>query len=248
KLTYYNTGILSAEMFISEVTKGTPAEKIGMKPGDRVIRFDRRQVNSWSEVEQTLEAMPDEKHSLVWVPYGGVEKAADFQLAKEKFSDYGTEQERYVFGVKKRLLTKTADPIPIENRFVFAISESVLKVGEVVGVMTIGLVQWIRGAIPRDSMGSVVMLAYVADAAAEKGWDHFLWILALISINLGILNLLPIPILDGGHVLFFTVEAIRRRPLSLRVREIASYVGLVLLVSLMIFAIKNDIVRYWFKY
>ena len=68
----------------------------------------------------------------------------------------------------------------------------------------------------------------------------------LISLSLGFLNLLPIPILDGGHIMFFTVEAIKRRPLSLRAREIASYVGLFLLISLMVFAMKNDLVRYLF--
>ena len=71
--------------------------------------------------------------------------------------------------------------------------------------------------------------------------------MALISISLGILNLLPIPILDGGHILFFALEAIKRRPLSLRAREIASYVGLLLLISLMVLAFRNDIMRYWLR-
>jgi len=87
------------------------------------------------------------------------------------------------------------------------------------------------------------MLYHTAGVAARQGWDRFLEMMALISINLAILNLLPIPILDGGHIMFFTIEAIKRRPLSLRAREVASYVGLILLVSLMAFAFKNDIVR-----
>ena len=120
-----------------------------------------------------------------------------------------------------------------------------MQTGEIIGMMGIAIVQLIRGGIPRDTIGGPLMLAYTARVAAEKGWDHFLRMLALISINLGILNLLPIPILDGGHILFFTIEAVKRRKLSLRAREIATYVGLVLLISLMIFAFKNDIVRYW---
>ena len=70
--------------------------------------------------------------------------------------------------------------------------------------------------------------------------------LRMLNINLAIMNLVPIPLLDGGHIMFFTVEAIKRRPLSLRAREIASYIGLFLLISLMVFAMKNDIVRYLF--
>ena len=79
----------------------------------------------------------------------------------------------------------------------------------------------------------------------KKGWESFLWLMALISVNLGLLNLLPIPVLDGGHLVFIAIEAIKRKPVSMRAREIAGLVGFSLLILLMIFAFKNDIERYW---
>jgi regulator of sigma E protease len=85
----------------------------------------------------------------------------------------------------------------------------------------------------------------VAGEAGARGPDYFVWAMALISINLGLLNLLPIPVLDGGHLLFFAIEGIMRRPLPLRVREVASLVGMSFLFLLMGIAFKNDVDRKW---
>jgi len=84
----------------------------------------------------------------------------------------------------------------------------------------------------------------VAGRAYEQGPGQFLFLIAMVSINLFIINLLPIPVLDGGHILFFTIEAVRRRPLSQRAREIASATGLVLIIVLLLVATRNDILRY----
>ena len=91
---------------------------------------------------------------------------------------------------------------------------------------------------------ALIGLFNVAGTAASQGPDEFLILMALLSINLGFVNLLPIPILDGGHLLFFTIEAIRRKPLSQRAREIASAVGLVFILILLLVATRNDIIRY----
>lgn len=244
----YETGLHSAEFFVRDVEKGSPADTIGMRPGDRVIGFNGKPLKYWETILLTLDTKKEMTHSITWIAFGGKEITRSFKLSKRIYVDeYRQEQKRYVFGAQNRILWRGAEPVAIESRFSTAAAKSVRKTGEIVGVMAIAFVQLFRGAIPRDTIGGPLMLYYTAGVAAEKGWDHFLWMMALISINLGILNLLPIPILDGGHIMFFTIEAVKRRPLSLRAREIASYVGLVLLISLMVFAFKNDIVRYWFK-
>jgi len=101
------------------------------------------------------------------------------------------------------------------------------------------------GQISARSVGGPIMIFDLASKAARRGWEDFLWLMAVISINLGLINLLPVPILDGGQVTFLGIEAIRRGPLSLRARAIAAYVGLTLVVALMAFAFWNDIQRYW---
>ena len=170
-----------------------------------------------------------------------------FKLAKVTFTDdYKQQHQRYVFGVENYRIGKSADNVPIEGRFTYAVSKSVRQTGEIIGMIGMAIVQIIRGAIPSNTIGGPIMLAHTARVAAEKGWDHFLRMLALISINLGILNLLPIPVLDGGHILFFTLEAIRRKQVGIKVRMYATYVGLLLLLALMLFAFQNDIKRYWF--
>jgi regulator of sigma E protease len=246
--TIYETGIFSADLYVARVEPGSPAEKIGIRPGDRVTRFNGQPLRYWETIHITLDGKKNATHSISWVPVGGVERASTFKLAHVTYvDDYRQEQQLYVFGAENRVLQRPPPQIPIDGRLTYAISKAVRRTGEIVGLTAVAFVQLFRGAIPRDTIGGPLMIYYAAGAAARKGWDHYLGMLALISINLGILNLLPIPILDGGHVMFFTIEAVKRRPLSLRAREIASYVGLVLLISLMVFAFKNDIVRYWFK-
>jgi len=301
------TGIHSAEFFVRDVEKGSPAASIGLEEGDQVVRFNGKPVFHWDQIILSLKAKKDAQHKISWITPAtakawahGQRKACgdgvkcdrcqacvnktrqdcpdcracakdpveecsvacrvclarkwcgpcigSFKLAKVTFTDdYKQQHQRYVFGVENYRIWKSADNVPIEGRFTYAVSKSVRQTGEIIGMIGMAIVQILRGAIPSDSIGGPIMLAHTARVAAEKGCDHFLRMLALISINLGILNLLPIPILDGGHILFFTVEAVKRKQVSLRVREIATYVGLALLISLMIFAFKNDIVRYWFQ-
>ena len=89
------------------------------------------------------------------------------------------------------------------------------------------------------------MIFDIAAKAGRQGLDEFLWMMALISINLGLINLLPIPVLDGGHLMLFAIEAIKRKELSQRTRQIAYYIGFSIIVLLMLLAFKNDIERYW---
>jgi regulator of sigma E protease len=106
-----------------------------------------------------------------------------------------------------------------------------------------GLVKIIQKVVPASELGGPILIAKIAGERMEAGWINFLYFMAVLSVNLGILNLLPIPILDGGHLVFFSVEAIMRKPMNLRTIEILQQVGLVLLGTLMIFVFYNDLVR-----
>ena len=107
----------------------------------------------------------------------------------------------------------------------------------------LSVVKLIQGKLPAETLGGPIKIAKLAGAQAQLGIAALINFIAVISINLAILNFLPIPVLDGGHLMFFTIEMITRRPVSIKVREIAQQIGIFLLISLMIFVIFNDIVN-----
>jgi len=107
------------------------------------------------------------------------------------------------------------------------------------------VVRMIQGRVSLDNIGGPIMIAQMAGSQAREGFDQLLQFIAFISINLAFLNILPIPVLDGGHLLFFLVEAVIRRPVNLRVREVAQQVGLFILIMLMVLVFYNDIARNW---
>jgi regulator of sigma E protease len=105
----------------------------------------------------------------------------------------------------------------------------------------------IQGSISSKTLGGPIMIAQMAGDQAREGAANLLFFTALISINLGILNFLPIPVLDGGHLMFFTIEALTRRPVSTKVREVAQQIGMFILLLLMVYVFYNDISRIFFS-
>lgn len=126
----------------------------------------------------------------------------------------------------------------------YAFSRSPELTGRLIWLIPYGIYKLVVGDVPRDQIGGPIEIGAQIARAAEAGLGRFFWLLALISINLGILNLLPIPVLDGGHLVFFGIEAVKGSPVSLRAREIAQQAGLVALLALMVFAFYNDLRRY----
>jgi regulator of sigma E protease len=111
--------------------------------------------------------------------------------------------------------------------------------------IVVGVVRIFEGKVSISSLGGPITVYDVVGQEGRKGAGYFVWAMAVISINLGLINLLPIPVLDGGHLLFFAFEALLRKPLPLRVREVASLAGLIMLIALMGVAFKNDVERRW---
>jgi regulator of sigma E protease len=101
--------------------------------------------------------------------------------------------------------------------------------------------------VSADNIGGPLTIAKISGDAATQGFSNYIFLIAILSINLGVLNLLPVPVLDGGHLAFFTLEAILRRPVSIRSREVAQQIGIFLLICLMLYAFKNDILNVWPK-
>ena len=242
----YETGIQSSELFVYSVEPGSPADRIGLRRGDQLLELDGQPILHWNLLRQRLAAEPERTFHVVWASPGGVRREATFkQELRSELDAYRQEEQRLVFGATNRFAWKTADPVPIRNRFFYALGHALTRTGEIVTFTAQGFFQIVRGEMSPKSLGGPLTIGYAAGVAAEQGLAQYLWLMALLSINIGLLNFLPIPILDGGLLLFFTIELFKRRPPSVRARAITTYIGVVVVVLLVLFALKNDVVRFF---
>src|SRR5262249_22070020 len=163
-------------------------------------------------------AEPDRAFRIGWLH--GVE-AREAEIRQAHFSivdEYGATHDRLVFGASNDFRVGVGEMVPIESRVGYAAEHALERTWSTTALMARGLVSLVRGQLPRDTVGGPIMMFRMASVSGAKGWDAFLMMLALISINLGLINLLPIPILDGGHLVMFAIEAVRRRRVSPRAR------------------------------
>jgi len=242
---HYETGILSAEPFVFSVEPESPADRIGLRRGDQILSLDGAPLAHWDVLRDKLASHPDNEFRIGWISSAGLRHEATFrQEIRTRLDVNRQEEQRPVFGALNRPAWKTEVPVPITNRFGYSVGHAFKHTGEIISTMVYGFGEIIRGHVPLTSLGGPLMIGYAAGVAAEQGLDQYLWLMAFLSINVGLLNFLPIPILDGGLLMFFTIELAKGRPPSARARRITSYVGLVLVVSLMVLALKNDVVHF----
>jgi regulator of sigma E protease len=123
----------------------------------------------------------------------------------------------------------------------YALEKAVDRTISATRFISLTFVRLAQGRVSLQEIGGPIAIYEIAGREGRKGTEYFIWVMAMMSINLGLLNLLPIPVLDGGHLLFFALEGVMRRPLPMRVREVAHIVGMALLFLLMTIAFKNDI-------
>jgi regulator of sigma E protease len=238
-------GVIPAVVLVKGLTPGMPAERAGLRAGDLLVAVDGRPVGSFATFRETVLASGG-RPLAIRVARGG--ETLEVELAPERAPApaSGVEEEVYLIGIEgaNAVLPGVAATDRVRNPL-RAVPRAADMTVELTALFLDGLGRIVSGQISRRNIGGPIEIAKQSHAALEEGWDRFLHLLVLISINLGILNLLPIPILDGGQALMFAVEGIKRKPLSLRTREIVQQVGLILLVALMGFAFWNDFSRHW---
>jgi len=232
-------GIPMATSKIGEVLKDKPAARAGLKTGDRVTSINGQPISRWNDL------------ALLISESSG--KPLDFKVARgdKTFSVRITPEMHTAKNLLGETVTSPAIGVMVSKEFVterVGPLEAVVKGSEhtwnVTKLTVIAVGKIFTGSISADNIGGPIMIAKTAGDQAKTGLVYFLSFMALLSINLGLLNLLPVPILDGGHLVFYLWEMIVGKPVNLKTREIAQQVGLVLLVGLMVFAFYNDIARY----
>ncbi|MCC7540328.1 MAG: RIP metalloprotease RseP [Deltaproteobacteria bacterium] len=236
-------GIEGSDLYVADAPPGTPEHRAGLRRGDRIEALDGHRVLSWSSLRVALASAPDVEHVVRVRRDGRTFETAAFRIEQEASAEEPGERLPVIH--VRNWLPVQRDLVPNPSRVTFAMGDAVRSTGEVVSITALSIWRLLQGRVSLDTIGGPVMVYSVAGEYGRKGTLDFLWVMALVSINLGLLNLLPIPMLDGGHVLFFAIEGVMRRPLSLRVRQVASLAGLTVLVLLMVLAFKNDVQRLW---
>jgi regulator of sigma E protease len=242
---YERTGMELADLYVAHVDEGSAEWDAELRPGDRILEVDQAEVRAWSTVIELLLAAPDRPHVLTWTR-SGVRKSGTVELRREEWVDETGKSHPRFFVRAANWMPKVPEP-DVDDPPVFrlAFSQAVEETFDVVRFIAVGAVRIVQGKVSLSTLGGPITVYDVVGEESAKGASYFVWAMAVISINLGLINLLPIPILDGGHLSFLFFEALLRRPLPLRVREVASLVGLVLLLALMGVAVKNDLDRRW---
>jgi regulator of sigma E protease len=235
--TTYVIGIEERAPVITAVMAGSPASEVGMREGDRVTRINEREIHTWSEMTAIVREHPNQPLRME-VLRNGRTLVLTVTPAAEKTTTDGKTVEIGKIGIsaQSRSVMQSSNPI-------LAPWMGLQATWGWTELTVVGIYKMIVGDISSKNIGGPLTIANISGEAASQGASSVVYLIAILSINLGVLNLLPIPILDGGHLLFFTIEAILRKPLGERQRELAQQVGLVLLVGIMIFAFWNDIER-----
>lgn len=223
---------------VGEVMKGTPSENAGLRTGDRIIDIDGTVLTTWQDMTAIIHGNPDTPLNFR-IKRG--EELLELKITPEKKTvrgPDGEDQDIGLIGIKP-----AANNVIRKYGFARAMPESIAKTWDISALTVISIVKLFQRIIPAETIGGPILIVQMAGQQASMGVLNFFTFMAIISINLGILNLLPIPILDGGHLLFLGIEAVRRKPLSERFVMNAQKVGLAIILTLMVFAMYNDVMR-----
>lgn len=227
---------------VGELSKESPALTAGMVSGDKIISIDGNNIFYWEEIKP-LVADANGKQIEVTVERGSVKKVFLIQpkLSKAK-NMFGEEVSTYLIGISpsgKFVIDK-------KNPWQASIT-AISKTWELSKLTVVAVVKMFEGVISPRTLGGPIFIAQVAGEQVREGIIPFIFFMAILSINLGVINLFPIPVLDGGHIFFYLIEMVTRREISIKVKEISQQIGFVLLLMLMIFVIMIDIERLNFK-
>ncbi len=223
---------------IGQVLPGQVAEQAGIRIGDRVVAVGGAPVAEWDQLAKSIHASPG-KPLVLTIERDGQRQDIEMTPRPTRQPGPGGEEEIGLVGIGPAAESQYRRLNPVS-----ALAAGASRTVDLSVLVVQGFVKLVQAKISPKTIGGPILIAQMTGEVAQRGLVELLSFAALLSINLAILNLLPIPILDGGHLFFALIECLRGKPISLRKRELAQQVGMVLLVALMLFASYNDILRW----
>ena len=242
------SGIAEAGAMVEKVDADMPADKAGVKAGDKITAIDGKPVERWETMYEIVSSSKGRPLVFTILRGNDTQELTIQPVVVQDKDLLGAKQNVYRIGIHRAFA-----PIPKQDRttVTFGPVESIhLGIERSWSITVVSIkffAKMIQGKVPLDNIGGPIRIAQMAQQQANEGMMQLFSFVAFISIQLAIINLLPIPVLDGGHLLFYIIEGIQRKPVSLRLRETAQQIGVFLLLLLMILVFYNDITAIWFK-
>lgn len=229
-------GVPKLEASVGEVVQDSPAYKAGIQEGDRIVKICGKAITYWEEVATVLN---DTEEEVVNIEVERMGEIFSIDVIPERHIEkniFGEEVHRRRIGI-----IASNEVVTVQEGFFSSAVMSVEQTYMISKLTIVGIVKFIQGKLPSDSIGGPIRIVQLAGQQAKSGVLTFFFFGAILSINLGLLNLFPIPMLDGGHLFFFLIELVAGKPISFKKREIAQQIGMAILITLMILIFYNDI-------
>lgn len=222
---------------VGGVEPNSPASRSGIQKGDRIVGVDGHEVKKWEELSGQIKESQG-RALKIRLQRDSQEMELTVQpIRREGRNIFGERQESWAIGIASEVAIEKINPV-------LAVGQAFYKTGEYSVLTLVALYKMIRGEVSPKNLGGPLLIAQMASQQAREGVGSFSFFVAILSVNLGVLNLLPVPVLDGGHLLFFSLEWILGHPVKLKHRERAQQVGVFILILIMIYAFYNDIARF----
>ncbi len=241
-----STGIHSSELFVEKPVEKSPAEASGVRPGDRLVGVGATEVRSFFELRDAVQRSGEREGKVLlrWEREGQAMSALIVPNAATVKDPALGKSTQYTVGVVPQLFW--AEPETLVERVlnpVTLVVKGTERMIEFSGRNLVSIGKMLKGEVSINTLGGPILIGKIAGESLSRGLIAFLSTMAVLSVGLGVLNLLPVPVLDGGHIVLLLIEAVRGKPLSVRVVELTQQVGLALILLLMVVVMRNDLAR-----
>ena len=242
-------GFEKPDLYLEQVVQGSPAEQADLKKFDRIVSINHVVLEKWEQVLNTIKSFDGKEPLDLTIIRDGVtlSKKITPQVTSQ-MTALGQEDKRYTIGILPMVTFAQPEMIKLKSPSVFAsFAKGFTRTIDISTMTVLSFVKLFQGEVSHKNIGGMLSIGKAAKDSFEMGLQSFLMTMGILSVSLFILNLLPIPVLDGGHLVFYVIEVIKGSPLSVKKMEMAQQIGFVLLMGLMVLALFNDFTKFFFK-
>ncbi len=245
--TISDFGVEHPDVYLDQVVAGSPAEAAGLLKYDKILAIDSKKISTWDDVLQTIKSYSGTDAITMTLLRDGTEVTKKLTpKMTSQMTLQGQEDRRYTVGIMSMMNIAMPETVVIAENPIMAVGKGFERSWDVSVMTVMSFVRLFQGEVSHKNIGGMISIGKAAKDSYQMGLQAFLMTMGILSISLFILNLLPVPVLDGGHLVFYIVEIVKGSPLSLKKIEVAHQVGFALLMGLMALALFNDFTKFLF--